>query len=149
MGRRQEAVRFYETAIRYSVLVLGEGRRELVLKYSFGHNLVGVGRIYLYTVALASLNLNWECLHCLSSLQAPCWSGLVNQLTDPMLVNWGGGQGTKFGFSLYRLSPDHAVSHNNLGSLLSGKEAEFHFREAVRHSPQHYRAYYNLGRNLQ
>lgn len=50
---------------------------------------------------------------------------------------------------LCRLAPDHAVSHNNLGSLLSGKEAELHFLEAVHHNPQHYKAYYNLARNLQ
>lgn len=48
-----------------------------------------------------------------------------------------------------RLSPDHAVSHNNLGSLLSGREAEFHFRAAVGCNPGHYKAFYNLGRNLQ
>ena len=48
-----------------------------------------------------------------------------------------------------RLSPDHAQSHNNLGTLLDGKEAELHFREAVRHNPQHHKAFYNLGRNLE
>ena len=48
-----------------------------------------------------------------------------------------------------RLAPDHAVSHNNLGSLLEGREAELHFREAVRHNPQHHRAFYNLARNLE
>ncbi len=42
-----------------------------------------------------------------------------------------------------------AVSHNNLGSLLSGQEAEFHFRQAVQHNPQHYKAAYNLARNLE
>ena len=47
------------------------------------------------------------------------------------------------------LAPDHSVSHNNLGSLLAGKEAEFHFRQAVLHNPRHYKAYFNLGNNLQ
>ena len=32
-----------------------------------------------------------------------------------------------------RLSPVHTVSHNNLELLLSGKEVEFHFHEAVDH----------------
>ena len=48
-----------------------------------------------------------------------------------------------------KLAPDHAVSHNNLGTLLEGREAEFHFREAVRHNPLHYKAFYNLARNLE
>ena len=47
-----------------------------------------------------------------------------------------------------RLAPDHAVSHNNLGTLLEQEEAEHHFREAVRYNPQHYRAFFNLGSNL-
>ena len=48
-----------------------------------------------------------------------------------------------------RLAPDHAVSHNNLGTLLEGREAELHFREAVKYNPQHYKAFYNLARNLE
>ena len=47
------------------------------------------------------------------------------------------------------LAPDHAVSHNNLGTLLELEEVEFHFREAVHHNPQHHRAFYNLGQNLE
>lgn len=47
-----------------------------------------------------------------------------------------------------RLCPDHASSHNNLGTLLEGEEAEFHLRMAVLHNPQHSRAYYNLGNLL-
>lgn len=46
------------------------------------------------------------------------------------------------------LAPDHAVSHNNLGTLLGLEEGEHHFREAVKHNPQHYRAFFNLGSNL-
>ena len=48
-----------------------------------------------------------------------------------------------------RLAPDHAMSHNNLGTLLDGREAELHFREAVKYNPQHYKAFYNLARNLE
>ncbi|CAI8030256.1 Protein O-mannosyl-transferase TMTC1, partial [Geodia barretti] len=53
-------------------------------------------------------------------------------------------------YQALRLAPDHASSHNNLGSLpgLDLHEAEFHFREAVRYNPTHYRALYNLGNNL-
>ena len=47
-----------------------------------------------------------------------------------------------------RLCPDHASSHNNLGTLLEGEEAEFHLRMAVLHNPRHSRAYYNLGNLL-
>lgn len=46
------------------------------------------------------------------------------------------------------LAPDHAVSHNNLGTLLGLEEGEHHFREAVKHNSQHYRAFFNLGSNL-
>jgi Tfp pilus assembly protein PilF len=36
--------------------------------------------------------------------------------------------------------------HNNLGTLMSVPEqAESHFLEAIRHSPNHVNAHYNLG----
>ncbi len=47
-------------------------------------------------------------------------------------------------FSL-SLCKEHASAHNNLGTLLDGSEAAYHFQQAIKYNPQHYRAYYNLG----
>lgn len=45
-----------------------------------------------------------------------------------------------------RLWPSYASAHNNLGTLLSGAEdAEEHFMAAIRISPGHVNAHYNLG----
>ena len=49
---------------------------------------------------------------------------------------------------LHRLCDSHASAHNNLGTLLSGSEAEYHFRQAIKHNPQHFKAFFNLGNNL-
>ncbi|XP_065896491.1 protein O-mannosyl-transferase TMTC1-like isoform X2 [Dysidea avara] len=46
------------------------------------------------------------------------------------------------------LAPEHASSHNNLATLLEGKEAEYHYKQAVKYNPGHYRAFYNLGNLL-
>lgn len=45
-----------------------------------------------------------------------------------------------------RLWPSYASAHNNLGTLLSEAEhAEQHFMAAIRISPGHVNAHYNLG----
>jgi hypothetical protein len=46
----------------------------------------------------------------------------------------------------FRLWPGYASAHNNLGTLMSAPDqAEGHFLEAIRHSPNHVNAHYNLG----
>lgn len=47
----------------------------------------------------------------------------------------------------FRFSPDHSSAHNNLATLLSDKEAEHHFKQAIKHNPQHFKAFFNLGNN--
>lgn len=45
-----------------------------------------------------------------------------------------------------RLWPGYASAHNNLGTLMSSlHEAEDHFTSAIRISPSHVNAHYNLG----
>lgn len=45
-----------------------------------------------------------------------------------------------------RLWPSYASAHNNLGTLLSeAEDAEQHFMAAIRISPGHVNAHYNLG----
>ncbi|XP_066930231.1 protein O-mannosyl-transferase TMTC1-like isoform X1 [Clytia hemisphaerica] len=45
------------------------------------------------------------------------------------------------------LYPPHSSSHNNLGTLLQNDQpgvAEYHFNEAIKHTPGHYRAMFNI-----
>lgn len=45
-----------------------------------------------------------------------------------------------------RLWPSYASAHNNLGTLVqSATEAEAHFLAAIKYSPNHVNAHYNLG----
>ena len=39
----------------------------------------------------------------------------------------------------------NSIITNNINLV---QEAEFHYREAVKHNPRHYRAFYNLGNLL-
>nr|CAD7199728.1 unnamed protein product [Timema douglasi] len=46
----------------------------------------------------------------------------------------------------FLLWPTYASAHNNLGTLMTGTdEAESHFLAAIRYSPNHVNAHYNLG----
>uniref|UniRef100_A0A7M5XEG5 DUF1736 domain-containing protein n=2 Tax=Clytia hemisphaerica TaxID=252671 RepID=A0A7M5XEG5_9CNID len=49
--------------------------------------------------------------------------------------------------TLFRLYPPHSSSHNNLATLLQNDQpgvAEYHFNEAIKHTPGHYRAMFNI-----
>ena len=46
------------------------------------------------------------------------------------------------------LSHDHSSAHNNLATLLSGLEAEHHFKQAIIYNPKHFKAYFNLANNF-
>lgn len=47
--------------------------------------------------------------------------------------------------SAVKLYPSHSSAHNNLGTLLDDNQlAEYHFKEAIKHTPGHYRAMFNL-----
>nr|CAD7202403.1 unnamed protein product [Timema douglasi] len=49
-------------------------------------------------------------------------------------------------YFMSRLWPTYASAHNNLGTLMTGTdEAESHFLAAIRYSPNHVNAHYNLG----
>jgi len=57
-----------------------------------------------------------------------------------------GGKLIIFSVLISRLWPTYASAHNNLGTLMSGpEEAESHFLAAIRYSPNHVNAHYNLG----
>ena len=50
---------------------------------------------------------------------------------------------------VFRLEPQYASAHNNIGTLLDNRtEAEYHFREALNIAPSHPGAHINLGNLL-